>query len=359
MTKKHAVRFLNTFVSSLAVSLVVSVAVSILGFTSNAVASATGFKASSVEVKKADGTFDRRIYTEISRGPAKAPVVVLLNGLIYDIERWNPVAEELASQALTIVRMSFSAQPESLRLLEDGEKPSFHMRGLELSVLSDDVRAVLDHHRIKRAVTVVGLSYSGAVATEFAKTYPKRVERVVLLSPLVVPLDNYNPASAPLRSMLDSVRFWEDAPCRFYGWLSPWLCSSTDFWYDSFYNYFFESYLNQRVTAVPEDIEPALYKKSVFQLVRATRNYDLKNEVAGIKNLHMVVAQNDEPNLLADQRLAWSLTPVEQKRSFAEVTGVSHALPDEAPVTTASWILDIVTKEPGLAAGEEYVVEGM
>lgn len=321
---------------------------------------ATGaiFKASAVAIKNPDGSVARRIYTEISRGPTKAPVVVLLNGLIYDIGRWQPVAQSLANQDLTIVRMSFSPQPESLRLLEEGEIPSFTRRGLELSVLADDVRATLDHHRIKRAVNVIGLSYGASVATEFAKTYPTRVKNIVLLSPLVVPLDNYNPASAPLRSMLDSVRFWEDAPCQFYGWINPWLCSATDFWYDSFYNYFFESYLNQRVTAVPEDLDPALYKKAVFQLVRATRLYDLKKEVASLRNVHMLVAQGDEPNLLADQRLAWALVPNGERRSFAEVTDVSHALPDEAPNTTAQWIRDIVTGEPGLDQGEEYIVEG-
>lgn len=322
------------------------------------VAQAATFKRSSVEVLGTNGKVERRIYTEISRGSSRAPVVVLLNGLIYEINRWNPVADSLANEGLTVVRLSFSPQPESLRLLKDGDMPSFAIRGLELPVLADDVKKVLDHHKIKRAATIVGLSYGASVATEFAKTYPKLTKNILLLSPLVVPLDNYNSASAPLRSMLETVRFWENAPCAVYGWINPWLCSSTEFWYDSFYNYFYENYLNQRVASVPKGIDPGLYKKAVFQLVRATRNYDLKKEVSNLKNVHMVIASGDEARLKADQFKSWSLVPQKERRSLAEFTGVIHAVPDEAPDATASWIESVATGDATLQDGTEFIVEG-
>jgi pimeloyl-ACP methyl ester carboxylesterase len=319
---------------------------------------AATFKSGSVAVQTSSGTVERRIYTEISRGPAKAPVVVLLNGLIYEINRWAPVANTLADQGLTVVRMSFSAQPESLRLMKDTETPSFMVRGLELPVLANDVKRVLDHYRIKQAVTIVGLSYGATVATEFAKTYPKQAKNLLLLSPLVVPLDNYDASSAPLRTMLDGIRFWESAPCLTYGWLNPWLCTSTDFWYDSFYNYFYENYLNMRVAKVPVGIEPSLYKKSVFQLVRAVRNYDLKTEAAALKNVHMVIADGDEAHLKADQLKAWNLVPTSERRSLATFTDVVHALPDEAPTATADWIQNVANESSDMQSGEEYIVKG-
>jgi pimeloyl-ACP methyl ester carboxylesterase len=321
------------------------------------VATAATFKKGSVVVASPSGKTERRIYTEISRGAAAAPVVVLLNGLIYEINRWTPVAEQLANSGLTVVRLSFSPQPESLRLYKKDETPGFFSRGLELPVLADDVKRVLDYHGIKRQVTIVGLSYSGPVATEFAKQNPKQVKNLVLLSPLVVPLDSYEGASLPLRSMLDQVRFWEDAPCMAYGWVNPYLCTQSDFWYDSFYNFFYENYLNLRVAKTPAGIDPAIYKKAVFQLVRATRNYDLRNEVAGLKNVHLVVASLDEAHLKQDQLKAWALTPAKAKRSFAEFTGVHHALPDEAPDATAGWIHAIATGDAGMQAGEEYIVD--
>lgn len=348
-------RSLKTFSAhSLLITALLTALVSIAPL-SNAVAAA--FVKSAVTVSDESGKTKRRIYTEISRGTPEAPVVVLLNGLIYEIGRWTPVANELADHGLTVVRMSFSAQPESLRLLQEKETPDFFKSGLELSTLSEDVKLVLDHHKIKRATTLVSLSYSAAAATEFAKAYPTRVKNLLLLSPLVVPLDNYNPSSLPLRGLLDSIRFWENTPCAMYGWFNPWLCSTTDFWYDSFYNYFYENYLNTRVASTPAGIEPAVYKKAVFQLVRATRDYDLKNEVAALKNVHFALGEKDEALLKRDQLKAWTLVPAKEKRSFAEFKGVVHALPDEAPKATAWWIESVARDDASLQNGVEYVVE--
>ncbi len=318
---------------------------------------AAAFVKSAVTVSDENGQIKRRIYTEIARGATDAPVVILLNGLIYEIGRWTPVAKELADHDLTVIRMSFSAQPESLRLMEPKETPDFFKGGLELATLSEDVKLVLEHHKIKTPATVVGLSYGAAPATEFAKTFPKRVKNLLLLSPLVVPLDNYNAASLPLRSLLDSIRFWENAPCAMYGWINPWLCSTSDFWYDSFYNYFYENYLNTRVASTPKGVDPAIYKKAVFQLVRATRDYDLKNEVSVLKNIHFAIGEKDEAALKRDQLKAWTLVPAKEKRSFAEFKGVVHALPDEAPKATAWWIESVAREDASLQNGLEYVVE--
>lgn len=318
---------------------------------------AATFKKSSITVVDQKGKVERKIFSEISRGSADAPIVVLLNGLIYEMERWSPVAETLADHGMTVVRLSFSPQPESLRLLKKGDKPQFLERGLELPILADDVRQVLALYRIKRPTTLVGLSYGATVATEFAKTFPKLVKNLVLLSPLVVPLDNYQAESAPLRAMLETVRFWENAPCAAYGLINPWLCTGTEFWYDSFYNYFYEKYLNQRVSKIPTGIEPGLYKKAVFQLVRAVRNYDLKTEVALLKNVHLVVASGDDVNLKKDQLKAWSMTPQNARRSFAEFKGVKHALPDEAPQATAQWLEAIASGDASLQSGDEWIVD--
>lgn len=315
------------------------------------------FKPSAIIVKDGDGNVTRTIYTEIAKSNvAKAPIVVLLNGLIYDINRWNPMSEQLAKSGVTVIRLSFAAQPESLLLLKQNESPVFFKDGLELETLADDVSQVLKHHGVKSKVTIVGLSYGGAVATTFAKLNPKSVKDLVLLSPLVIPLDRYDSAGQSLRSYLDTVRFWENAPCLTYGWLNPWLCTTTDYWYDSFFNLFYENYLNLRVQRTPPGIDAAVYKKSVFHLVRAARDYDLRNEVKSLKNVHMVVSGSEEAKLKVDQLKAWSMIPAAERRSLAEFNGVVHALPDEAPSATAEWIKAIVDGDESLQSGTEYIV---
>ncbi len=335
--------------------LFVTASVALIALTSFTAVSQAAFEPSSIVLKNGDGKVTRTIYTEIDKTPG-APVVILLNGLIYDITRWNPMAEELAQSGVTVIRMSFSAQPESLLLLKNGEKPNFLDEGLELETLSDDVVQVLKHHGIKSKVTVVGLSYGGTVATTFAKLHSKRVKDLVLLSPLVIPLDRYDAAGQSLRSYLDTVRFWENAPCLTYGWFNPWLCTTTDYWYDTFYNHFYENYLNVRVAKTPQGLDPALYKKAVFHLVRATRDYDLRNEVKSLKNVHMVISGSEEANLKTDQLKAWSMIAAAERRSLAEFKGVVHALPDEAPGATAGWIKAIVDGDKDLQTGSEFTV---
>jgi pimeloyl-ACP methyl ester carboxylesterase len=327
-------------------------------------AQSTLFQPSAVYLKDGEGRIERAIYTEIGKAKTatgrirrSAETVVLLNGLIYDINRWNPTAEALVQGGVHVIRLSFTAQPESLRLLEKGASPEFLKEGLTLETMADDVERVLKHHRVQGPVTVVGLSYGGTVATTFAKLYPKRVKDLVLLSPLVIPLDNYDPSGKMLRQYLDTVRFWENAPCLTYGWFNPWLCTSTDYWYDTFYNYFYESYLDRRIASAPQDLDAGLFKKSVFHLVRATRDYDLRKEVANLKNTHFVISEKEEANLKRDQLKAWSMIPQKQRRSLAEFKGVVHALPDEAPARTADWIFAIANGDESLQAGDEYVVE--
>lgn len=341
-------------------------------------ASTTISRADGIYVQNPDGTIIRSIYAELKppitiqpetqqqkipqklnlKAEAKTPTVVLLNGLIYDIHRWDKVTEKLQTKGMRVIRLSYAAQPESLRLLREGDQPEFLHSGLKLSDMADDVNRVVQYYQIDSPVTVIGLSYGATVAVEYAKLYPTNVDQILLLSPLVVPLDSYSPQGQVLRSYLDNIRFWENSPCLAYGWLNPWLCYQTkDYWYDTFYNLFYESYLNMRIAETPEDLQPALYKKSVFQLVRAVRDFDLRKEVKGLKNVHITIAENEESHLKNDQLKSWALVPVKERRSFAEFQGVTHALPDEAPQRAADWIEAVVTKSKDLQTGSEFIIE--
>lgn len=310
----------------------------------------------SPEQTQVDG---RPIYAEIHRASADRPVVILLNGLIYDISRWNPVAEQLAQTDLTVIKMSFSAQPESLALSGDERAPApdFLEHGLSVIDLANEVAAVLYHFKITKPVTVVGLSYGAAAATHFALTHPKQVDHLLLLSPLVVPLDTYDPSGQQLRQWLSGVRMWESAACALYGWINPWLCQSEDYWYDSFYNSIYENYLFVRVQRTPEGINPLTYKKAVFHLVRAVRDFNLKTLAPKLNNVHMVIADGDDEPLKKDQMTTWERLKKSARRSLAHFNGVVHAVPDEAPITTADWINRVATSDTALANGSEFKVD--
>ena len=54
--------------------------------------------------------------------------------------------------------------------------------GYEMPTMINDIKIALDILRVKEPVVLVGHSFGGALATEFALTHPKRVERLILIA---------------------------------------------------------------------------------------------------------------------------------------------------------------------------------
>ncbi len=281
-------------------------------------------------LKLEDGT---QVAVQISRGTQKSSqeTFVLVNGLIYATSRWNAVARGLADSGATVVRYALPGQPENLRLLAKGEEPAHFARGLTLTDMAENLRRVLRAARIMGPVHLVGLSYGASVASEFARLYPAMVKDVTFVSPLVISTDEYDAGGLALREWLEGVRFWENSPCTLYGAFNPFLCTAQDYWYDSFYKAIYQTYLNQRIDDIPKGLDEAVYKKAVFHLVRAARDFDLRKTIAGLHKVSMFVGALEEKQLAQDQRLAWQAVPEAERVSFRVFKGAHHALPDESP----------------------------
>jgi pimeloyl-ACP methyl ester carboxylesterase len=283
-------------------------------------------------------------------------VFVLLNGLVYELNRWDNVANGLEKLGHTVIRYSYSAQPANLRRLKKDEEPAFFTKGLTPEKMAEELSLVLEAYGVTGKIHLVGLSYGSSVAAAFAERNPERIEDVTFMSPLVVPTDAYDARSAGLRAWLESVRYWENAPCSFYGAFNPFLCSAQDYWYDAFYKSLYETYLMGKVSNIPQGVEASVYKKSLFHLIRAARDFDLKKAVVGLKNVSLFVASEDDKPLRADQELAWEKIPVAERRAYVRFNGARHALPDEAPARVISLLDAIAKKEDRYSKGEKYEV---
>lgn len=299
-----------------------------------------------------------KIHVEISRGQNARPIFVFLNGLVYDLHRWDAVTDELIRQGATVVRYAFSGQPENLRLLGKGEDPAFFTHGLELADLTEELNQVISQIGLTGRVNIVGLSYGASVAADFATRHPERVDSLILLAPLVIPLESYDTNGRWLKAWLNSVRFWENAPCDFYGAINPFFCQARDYWYDSFYDSFYRRYLDDRIQRIPSDLDPTLYKKSIFHLVRAVRDFDLRSYANLLHDTHLVIAGADSADLRHDQERVWSDVRSEQRRSLTIIRDVEHALPDTAPKRTAEILRAIGEKRPELQNGKRFEVSG-
>jgi pimeloyl-ACP methyl ester carboxylesterase len=186
---------------------------------------------------------------------------------------------------------------------------------------------------------LVGLSYGASVAAEFAKAHGDLVADVTFVSPLVIPTDEYDAGGLALRESLETIRFWENSPCTIYGAFNPFLCVGQDFWFDTFYKAIYQTYLDGRIKDIPEGVEPATYKKAVFHLIRAVRDFDLREEIKGLRNVSMFVGSLEEKRLSIDQRRAWKNVPANERGDFVVFKGAHHALPDEAPTALTEELL--------------------
>lgn len=113
----------------------------------------------------------RRAYALGGQEIGTAPVLLLLHGLACDRHTWDPVWDQLA-QRYTLLAPDMLGHGESAKPRGD-YSPGGYANGMR------DLCTVLGIDR----VTVVGHSFGGAVAMQFAYQYPERTERLMLVDP--------------------------------------------------------------------------------------------------------------------------------------------------------------------------------
>ena len=103
-------------------------------------------------------------------GPVTAPVVVLIHGLGLTRQTWADHLPAL-SGAYRVLTYDLSGHGESAR----------PVRTPSLSVLSDQLRNLMDHLDITRAA-LIGFSLGGMINRRFAMDHPDRVSALVILN---------------------------------------------------------------------------------------------------------------------------------------------------------------------------------
>src|SRR6516164_6491164 len=109
-------------------------------------------------------------YRRAFRVAGSGPALLLIHGVGCNSKSWEPVHAKLA-QRFTVIAPDLLGHGESDKPHADYSLPAF-ANGMR------DLLAVLGIDR----VTVVGHSFGGGVAMQFAYQYPELVERIVLVS---------------------------------------------------------------------------------------------------------------------------------------------------------------------------------
>ena len=106
-----------------------------------------------------------------SAGPVDAPVVVLVHGLLSTSATWAETIGPLAERGLRVLAVDLVGHGES------DKPPGAYL----LDDFAASLAGFLDVLDVE-AATVCGHSFGGAIAVHFAYHYPKRVQRLVLVS---------------------------------------------------------------------------------------------------------------------------------------------------------------------------------
>lgn len=292
-------------------------------------------------------------YVEYLPAAPGKTTLLFTNGLVYDLRRWRDLTATLEEKGYGLVFYYFRGQHRTL-LAEHRQfgRPKFFANGLEGGDFTDEVHQLADVLRLPAQFTVVGLSYGAQIAARFAEAHPERVERLIFLAPLVLSLDKYDAQGAWILQSLEWIKLW---------W-GPFL---GPLFYESAYRQIYQSYLNQRIVPerVPEELReiPDVYRESVFHLVRAVRDFDLRSlEFRKLPkgSVSYLLAREDDERVFADQLKAARGLPGGKLQQLVYLPDSSHAIPDSQGAAAAG-IMDLLLKDdPRLTTGGASILDG-
>jgi pimeloyl-ACP methyl ester carboxylesterase len=284
-------------------------------------------------------------YVEFTAPKEGKPWIVFTNGLVYEVNRFAALDANLKRQGYGIVHYYFRGQDLTLRReVETYKTPSFMTTGLTQNDFTQELKEIIQQLQIKDKIVLVGLSYGAHAAANFAQTYPRKIEQLIFMAPLVVPLEKYQPQGA-----------WLD-------WNLAWVKA---LWgsrfYELAYRQIYATYLNSRVTAdrVPASLAdmPNQYRESLFHLVRVARDFDLKRynfSTLPKNSVHFMVAKEDVPAAFYDQTAAFERVDAKSQGSLFWLPEAQHAIPDDQPLVAAKTLHAILQKDPRLQQGKKY-----
>ena len=240
----------------------------------------------------------------------KGAIYVLVNGLVYSTDRWDGLVKELVKKGHGVLRYDFVNQS---RTLAKQEKAVFR----SLADQTEDLKELIGKHRNQsKEVHLVGLSYGAAITTEFAKTHPKEISSLTLMSPIVVSTDRYQPAGVMARNAIDLYRFWGPAA------------------YESAYENTYRGLIrNLYQESRYPDVSKAHYQDALFELGKAVRDFDLKNELRGLKEVpvRLILAGREEAAPRADILKVKEALGARDGDGFIVIQDAAHAIPDTSP----------------------------
>ncbi|MCO5141472.1 MAG: alpha/beta hydrolase [Oligoflexia bacterium] len=266
----------------------------------------------------------------------REPTVVLLNGLTYSTKSWDAFVENLKQKSPNAGILRFDMVGMGETLLK-GKLPVNYEIPYSLQV--EITKRLMDHLRIQKA-HILGLSYGGAIAVEFAHQHPRKVESLILMAPFTKPLEAQDQ--------------WIRQQIALNRITNPWN-RATD---DELYDYFLRQFIyNTYPLAEPEILKNPYKLEAVFRMVQGIRKYDIQPALEKLqtRKVHLMIANQDQyiPGKVLDN--FWEQIPRSARASRIDISTSEHKIPEAIPSFSSGWVKLIMDEDRNLSRGLEFI----
>ncbi len=256
----------------------------------------------------------RSIYYDV-KGEGKP--ILILNGIMMSTKSWEPFVKTLSENNM-FIRVDFIDQGQSDKLLNSAYTQSIQV----------DVLDYLLKELSLTKVNVVGISYGGEVALQFAIKHPNKVERLVLF--------NTTPNTSP---WLAEIGYSWNAIGKTRNGQNYYQAAIPIIYSPSYYEQRLDWMKKREQVLIPVFSNPE-FLDAMERLTNSAEGYDVRDELNKITAPTLIIAADED-----------YLTPIQNQKYLHEhikdsnmviIPGAGHASMYEKPLLFVTMILGFI-----------------
>ena len=256
----------------------------------------------------------RSIYYDVKGDGAP---ILILNGIMMSTKSWEPFVKTL-SHTNQLIRVDF---------IDQGQSEKLHNSAYTQAIQVDVLEYLLRELKLDK-VNVVGISYGGEVAIQFAIKHPSKVERLVLFN-----------TTAYTSPWLTEIGYSWNAIGKTRNGQNYYQAAIPIIYSPSYYESRLDWMKKREQVLVPVFSNPE-FLDAMERLTNSAENFDVRNQLGKINSPTLIVAADED-----------YLTPMANQRFLHEhikdsqlviVPGAGHASMYEKPLLFVTFILGFV-----------------
>lgn len=265
------------------------------------------------------------VFYKYHKNPNEKGVLVFLNGLSDDTSSWKHVVDYFHHDHSYILVDLLGQGKTLLRQIEKDET-SFRF---SVETQCEALTALLQHLHLARKIQLIGFSYGGGIALKWASQHPQRIQKLILLLPFIIRLDQAYPINRFWWQQFNTVK---SLPGIFGRQAQMW---------EKVYQNFLHEYMHHRYT---ERIPNKLEREAAIQLSEEIMNFN-SFEILNLLPEHSTYLLTVDRDTLIPNSLyheLWDRLPTNIRQAWLKISGGHHLLLEEAPLLVAQWLEKII-----------------